>query len=154
MERSRRRRGAVAPTPRGRAALNRRYIGETGYASDASVFDQVKEIVQWTKELGIYCVIDWHVLTPGDPRAPTYSEAIPWWEGVATMYKDEPHVIYEIANEPNGVGWNAVRGYHNSVIAAIRAIDPETIIIAGTTTWSQDIHKAAAKPVAEPYNVM
>ena len=29
-----------------------------------------------------------------------------------------------------------------------------SIIIAGTTTWSQDIHLAAEDPVAEPYNVM
>jgi endoglucanase len=73
---------------------------------------------------------------------------------MATLYKDEDHVIYEIANEPNNVDWSQVRSYHNRVISAIREIDTKTIIIAGTTTWSQDIHLAAEKPVDEPYNVM
>lgn len=70
------------------------------------------------------------------------------------MYKNESHVLYEIANEPNNVAWSTVLSYHNSVINAIRLIDSETIIIAGTTTWSQDIHLAAATPVNQPYNVM
>ena len=39
-----------------RAAM---YVGEGGYASDPSVKQKVKDIVAWTKELGIYVVIDW-----------------------------------------------------------------------------------------------
>ena len=134
-----------------RAAM---YVGEGGYASDPSVKQKVKDIVAWTKQLGIYCIIDWHVLTPGDPNAATYDGAVDFWKEMATLYKDEDHVIYEIANEPNNVAWSRVKEYHNRIIGAIRAIDAESIIIAGTTTWSQDIHLAAEDPVAEPYNVM
>ena len=95
-----------------------------------------------------------HVLTPGDPNAATYSGAVDFWKEMATLYKDEDHVLYEIANEPNNVAWSRVKEYHNRIIGTIRAIDAESIIIAGTTTWSQDIHLAAEDPVAEPYNVM
>ena len=42
----------------------------------------------------------------------------------------------------------------SQIISEIRKIDAESIIIAGTTTWSQDIHLAADDQVAEPYNVM
>ena len=94
------------------------------------------------------------MLTPGDPNAATYSGAVDFWKEMATLYKDEDHVIYEIANEPNNVAWSRVREYHNEIISEIRKIDAESIIIAGTTTWSQDIHLAAEDPVAEPYNVM
>ena len=48
-----------------RAAM---YIGEGGYASNKSPAALLKNIVQWCKELGIYVMIDWHVLTPGDPN--------------------------------------------------------------------------------------
>ena len=91
---------------------------------------------------GVYAIIDFHVLTPGDPNAYLTSEgastglAIDFWKEMATKYKGESHVLYEIANEPNNVGWPAVLKYHNSVIAAIRSIDPDTVILAGTTTWS------------------
>ena len=80
--------------------------------------------------------------------------AVDFWKEMATLYKDEDHVIYEIANEPNNVAWSRVREYHNEIISEIRKIDAESVIIAGTTTWSQDIHLAAEDPVAEPYNVM
>ena len=63
-------------------------------------------------------------------------------------------MIYEIANEPNNIDWATVKAYHDSIIPIIRASDPDAIIIAGTTTWSQDVHIAAADPVAQPYNVM
>ena len=134
---------------------------ESGYLSNPSYFDSfVQDIVQWCKELGIYVIIDFHVLTKGDPneyldsRGASTGMAIDFWTKYATLYKDESHVLYEIANEPNNVAWSTVLDYHNSVINAIRLIDQETIIIAGTTTWSQDIHLAAATPVSKPYNVM
>lgn len=136
------------------------YIGENGYASQPHLKQRVEEMVDWCEELGIYVMIDWHVLTPGDPNAWLDSEggstglAIDWWVDMATQYKDKKHVLYEIANEPNNIDWSKVKLYHDAVIHAIRAVDQETIIIAGTTTWSQDIHLAAQNPVADPYNVM
>ena len=32
-----------------------------------------KDIIRWTAELGIYVIMDWHVLTPGDPRDALYN---------------------------------------------------------------------------------
>jgi aryl-phospho-beta-D-glucosidase BglC (GH1 family) len=36
------------------------------------------------------------------------------------------------------------------VIAAIRAIDPDNLIVVGTPAWSQDVDVAAADPIAGP----
>lgn len=63
-------------------------------------------------------------------------------------------MLYEICNEPNGVPWKTVKSYADRVIAAIRAIDREKVILVGTPTWSQDIHHARANPVSKPENVM
>ncbi|KAJ1637428.1 glycoside hydrolase superfamily [Pavlovales sp. CCMP2436] len=130
------------------------YVGEDGYASDPSLRSKVEEVVRWCDELRIYVIIDWHVLTLGDPNAPTFSGALAFWEAMATAYKDKTHVLYELANEPNAVDWPTVKEYHDRIIPAIRSIDPHTIILAGTPTWSQDIQFAAASPVSMPYNVM
>lgn len=130
------------------------------YAAKPSVEDAVFNMVTWAEELGIYVIVDWHILTPGDPTYYTTgagkasADAVAWWQKIATKYKGKSHVLYEIANEPNGVTWNTVKAYHDTVIPAIRAIDPETIILAGTPTWSQDIHSAFANPVNDPHNVM
>merc|ERR1712048_160882 len=70
------------------------------------------------------------------------------------MGKDEKHVLFEICNEPNGVQWGTVKMYADSVITAIRSIDPSTVVIVGTPTWSQDIHEARKDPVSRPENIM
>ena len=134
---------------------------ENGYEVNYVFFDKfIIDIVQWCKELGIYVIIDWHVLSSGDPNAHLDARgantglAVDFWTKYATLYKDETHVLYEIANEPNNVDWPTVLDYHNSIIGVIRAIDPEAIIIAGTTKWCQDIHLPYTNPVADPYNVM
>jgi len=136
------------------------YIGESGYASKPSLMQSVKDIVNWCEELGIYVIIDWHVLTPGDPNywltgaGKQQVDASKFWHDIATTYKGKSHVLYEICNEPNGVSWSSVKSYADSIIATIRKVDAETIILVGTPTWSQDIHLAAATPVAQPHNVM
>ncbi len=92
--------------------------------------------------LGLYAVIDWHVLNPGDPSK--YTEAAAeFFDEMSTKYADNPNVIYEICNEPNGttVKWDTViKPYCEDIIGVIRANDPDAIIIAGSGTWSQDIH--------------
>lgn len=140
-----------------RAAL---YIDEGGLRTNPGLESTVDDIVRWCEELGIYVIIDFHVLSPGDPnqylngRGARSGFAIDFWTRMASKYRSKTHVLYELANEPNGIDWESVKAYHDAVISAIRTIDPETIIICGTTTWSQDIHFAAARPVAQPYNVM
>jgi|GEM_PF-2641990 aryl-phospho-beta-D-glucosidase BglC (GH1 family) len=110
-------------------------------------------------QLGIYCMIDWHVLYPGDPNA-YVDEALDFWKYMATKHKDKKHVLYEICNEPNGytaeeylVEWEDVVMYADKVIPAIREIDPSTIIIVGTPNYSQSVDKPSVNPL--PYdNIM
>lgn len=45
-------------------------------------------------------------------------------------------MIYEIANEPNGVSWSAIKSYAEQVIPVIRAADPDAVVIVGTRGWS------------------
>ena len=53
-----------------------RYVTGGGYEADPFVYGRVQDIVAWTKELGIYCIIDWHVLSPGDPLAAEYAPRV------------------------------------------------------------------------------
>ncbi|MCZ8519426.1 MULTISPECIES: cellulase family glycosylhydrolase [Paenibacillus] len=129
-----------------RAAM---YTGENGYISNPEGSKaKVKEAVQAAVDLGIYVIIDWHILSDGDPN--TYkAQSKTFFQEMAKLYGKYPNVIYEIANEPNGnVNWNSqIKPYAEEITAAIRAIDPDNIIIVGTGTWSQDVHDAAANPL-------
>lgn len=99
--------------------------------------------------LDMYVIVDWHVLNPGDPSKYT-SEAIEFFEYISKKYGDCPNIIYEIVNEPNGsVTWdNDIKPYAEKVIPVIRKNAPNSVIIVGTPTWSQDIDKALSNPLS------
>ena len=92
---------------------------------------------------GLYVVVDWHA------HEPHPEEAVAFFTRIAEKYGDYPNLIYEIYNEPLPEhGWaEVVRPYHMRVAAAIRAIDPDNLIVAGTPSWSQDVDIAAADPL-------
>ncbi len=132
-----------------RAAL---YTNEKdkGYIANPSLKDKVKEVVQAAIDLGIYVIIDWHTLNDNDPN--TYkAQAKTFFQEMATLYGSYPNVIYEICNEPNGrsVTWSgSIKPYAQEIIPAIRAIDPDGIVLVGTPTWSQDVDIAASDPLS------
>ena len=99
-------------------------------------------------KLGMYVIIDWHVLNPGDPSQYT-DEAIKFFDKMSKKYADYPNIIYEIVNEPNGnATWKGViKPYAEKVIPVIRKNDKDAVIIVGTPTWSQDIDQALADPL-------
>ncbi len=95
----------------------------------------------------LYVIIDWH-----DHHAEDHTElAVAFFADMARRYGDRPNIIYEIYNEPLNVSWpNTIKPYAEKVIAAIRAHDPDNLIVVGTPVWSQRVDLAAADPVKDP----
>jgi aryl-phospho-beta-D-glucosidase BglC (GH1 family) len=126
------------------------YIQEGGYATNPTYWKGwVDNIVAECGKRGIYAIIDFHVHIPGDPVL-YLDQAKEFWTYMATKHKDDKHVLYEICNEPNGVPWSRVKEYANQVIPLIRAIDTKTMIIVGSSTWSQDVDQVAADRLNYP----
>lgn len=92
---------------------------------------------------GIYVIVDWHA------HDPLPDDAVRFFSAIARRYRGVPNVIYETWNEPlPRYGWSEViKPYHQRVIGAIRAIDPDALVIAGTRSWAQDVDEAAADPL-------
>jgi endoglucanase len=134
-----------------RAAM---YTTEGGYISRPAIKSKVVDSVDAAIKLGIYVIIDWHILRDGDPRA-YQDRAVEFFTEMAQKYGEYPNVIYEICNEPNGnVTWGeSVKPYAEAVISVIRQYDPDNIIIVGTPTWSQDVDIASEDPLQDD-NIM
>lgn len=98
-------------------------------------------------DLGMYVIIDWHILQEQDPNV--YKEQSKnFFREMSQTYGDHTNVLYEICNEPNGYAtWDSVKSYAEEIIPIIRENDPDAVVIVGTPTWSQDIDKAKANPL-------
>ena len=133
------------------------YTHEGGYCSggDKSKLEEVVyRGVDACTELGMYVIIDWHVLNEQDPNK-YISDAKTFFDKVSKRYSNNVNVIYEICNEPNGgVSWDRIKQYADTIIPIIRKNSPDALIIVGTPTWSQEVDKVAANPVSNPHNVL
>ncbi|MEU8390495.1 cellulase family glycosylhydrolase [Micromonospora sp. NPDC048842] len=106
---------------------------------------QVETIINNAVTAGVYVIVDWHAHEAQNNQ----SQAVAFFGDLARRYGHLPNVIWEPYNEPLQVSWtNVIKPYHQAVVSAIRAADPDNIVVLGTPTWSQDVDVAAASPVS------
>lgn len=125
------------------------YSAEGGYTSDpGGVLEKTFAAADNAIKNDMYVIIDWHILSDGDPLT-NADKGKEFLKKTAERYKDSPAVIYEICNEPNGnVSWSGnVKPYAENIIPAIRAIDPDAVILVGSPQWSQNVNEAADDPL-------
>lgn len=97
---------------------------------------------------GVYVIIDWHAHDMYTDKAAEF------FSRMSAKYGKYPNVIYELYNEPVEDSWTSLKEYAKTVIKAIRANDPDNIILMGCPHWDQDIDKVAASPIEGVKNLM
>jgi len=108
----------------------------------------IDRAVEWTRDAGLTLVLDMHDLpghsfmrqdtntiwTPGPDR----EQAVAIWRTLARRYRDQPHVVFELLNEPvapegQDEQWHALA---RELIAAVRQENPDNWIMVGSNRWS------------------
>ena len=124
-------------------------VGIVGYCTGGDKDRHKQDIVkgvELAKAQDMYALIDWHILSDGDPNL-YLDEAKQFFAEMADRFRDYNNVLYEICNEPNGVDWSSVKAYAEQVIPVIREKDPDSVIIVGNPDWSKDLYSVADDPL-------
>jgi endoglucanase len=112
------------------------YIQEGGYETNPRRFtDLVHQIIEQVTARGLYAIVDWHMLDPGDPND-NLDRAKVFFDEIAHAHRRKLNVLYEVANEPNGVAWSDIRSYHQKIIPVIRRRNRDAVVLLGTRAWS------------------
>ncbi len=110
----------------------------------SSLVKKVDTVIRNALALGVYVLVDWHT----EKAVEQEKQSVAFFTDMAQKYGQYPNVIWEPYNEPRGYGWDQIKPYHQVVVDAIRAIDPDNLIVLGTPNWSQFVDEAAADPVS------
>lgn len=128
-----------------------------GYCTDgdkAKLKALVKSGIDEATELGMYVIVDWHILHDLTPLK-YEDEAKKFFEEISSEYKNSDNIIYEICNEPNGgTEWPDIKKYAEDIIPIIKKNDSNAVIVVGTPNWSQDVDIAAKDPIKGYDNIM
>ena len=112
--------------------------------------NKVRTVVDACIANGIYAILDWHSMQGAQNNLPLAQE---FFTEVANAYGKTPNIMYEPWNEPVQEAWPVIKAYHEAVIAKIRAVDPENIIICGSRHWDQECAEASANPITGFKNI-
>lgn len=136
------------------AMYTEEYNGYCSGGSKKELKSLIHKGVKYATDLGMYVIIDWHILSDNNPNK-NKKQAVSFFKEMAKKYRNHKNVLYEICNEPNGgTQWKDIKAYAKSVIKAIRTYDKKNIILVGTPTWSQDVDTAADSPIKGYSNLM
>lgn len=120
------------------------------------------EAVQWSGELGLYVIIDWHTIgnmLTGVYHLPMYltskDETFRFWYTIAERYKNNPTVaMYELYNEPTNrdgnmgpMPWGDYRRLIEDLTAMIQSINPRAIVLVAGFNWGYDLTQVRYDPV-------
>ena len=112
--------------------------------------DKVKTVMDACIANGIYGIIDWHSMQGAQNDLQSSQD---FFSAVATAYGKTPNIMYEPWNEPVQESWQVIKAYHEAVIAKIRAIDPDSIVLCGNRNWDQQCAEASQNPITDFKNI-
>nr|UNG40307.1 glycoside hydrolase family 5 subfamily 2 [Mesosa nebulosa] len=123
-----------------------------GYLTDPEGEEAlIYAVIDAAIEDDLYVLIDWQ-----DFEAENHLEqSVYFFDRLSKKYGSYPNIIYEPYNEPITLDWSGlVKPYHEAVIKAIRANDPDNIIVVGVPNYSTRLDLAVADPILNQTNIM
>lgn len=102
--------------------------------------DELRQIVKWLWDLGSFAILDLQWLTPesGVPPEPDLG-SIDCWDTLARSFDDQPHVIFDLLNEPHDIPVPQWLEWAYLLSETVRAVDPQRVVMVGGLDWAYDL---------------
>ncbi|MBN1656308.1 MAG: glycoside hydrolase family 5 protein [Deltaproteobacteria bacterium] len=113
----------------------------------------VARSVRWAEAAGMDVILDLHWVdnqhqTPTDNyMASAATNSTAFWAKVAAAYKSDPHVIFELYNEPTIKDWSAWKTNFQAMYDAVRGAGANNIVIIGGLDWAYDLTGVSANAI-------
>jgi hypothetical protein len=130
----------------------------------------IKSYVNLLHQYGLYAILDLHWNAPGTTQAtgqqvmPDADHAPAFWASVASFFKSDPAVLFDLYNEPHDVTWPCwlngctSPGWQTagmqSLVNAVRATGATQPIMVGGLAWSNDLSGWSANKPTDPANAL
>ncbi len=135
-------------------------VDPESYAEDPDyLWRYLDPMVTWAGENGMYAIIDLHYIgniATGAGEEMIFLEdqsprelSLAFWTQTAAYFKDAPHVIFEIFNEPALIDAETWRENAQVLIDAIRAQGAGQLIVAGGVEYSRDLSWVIETPLED-----
>jgi aryl-phospho-beta-D-glucosidase BglC (GH1 family) len=112
----------------------------------------VARSVKWAEAAGMDVILDLHWVDDKH-QSPTQgymasaaTKSPAFWTAVATAYKSDPHVMFELYNEPTISDWGAWKTNFQAMTDAVRGAGANNIVIIGGLDWAYDLSKVITDP--------
>lgn len=106
-----------------------------------------EQILDPARKSGLYVIIHpWF----GENDSLPGSGGVKMWLAVASRYKNDPHIIYDLLAEPRDTTFESVYNTYTTLIPQVRAITPNSLIMVTGLDWGRDINAYQDSPL--PFN--
>ncbi len=153
-----------------RIALNQGFWLEGSSVYAPGYKATVDQNVQWAEDAGLDVILDLHWTDKGnfantpDQQRMADTHSITFWQSVATRYKDDGRVQYELYNEPRDIPWEVWQNGGDSgdgfqvvgmqeLYDTVRATGADNLVIIGGLRWAYDLSGVPAHRI-QGYNIV
>lgn len=117
----------------------------------------IDQQITWIRQLNMGVILDLH-WNNGAQQNMADRNSITFWKSVATRYKGNAWVMFELYNEPRDISWDQWRNGDSSYAGmqnmydAVRLVGAENTVIVGGLNWAFDLSGIATHAL-DGYNI-